>query len=114
LNKLADKITYLIGGSADLSPSTKTYLDNYGEVQKNSFKGRNLKFGVREHAMGAIVNGIAAHKGLRPYCSTFFVFSDYMRPAIRMAALMGLPVIYIFTHDSIMVRLISRWSSLNL
>ena len=103
LNKLADKIPYLIGGSADLSPSTKTYLNNYGEVQKNSFKGRNLRFGVREHAMGAIVNGIAAHKGLRPYCSTFFVFSDYMRPAIRMAALMGLPVIYIFTHDSIMV-----------
>jgi transketolase len=93
LNKLADKIPYLIGGSADLSPSTKTYLNNYGEVQKNSFKGRNLRFGVREHAMGAIVNGIAAHKGLRPYCSTFFV----------MAAIMGLPVIYIFTHDSIMV-----------
>ena len=103
LNKLADKIPYLIGGSADLSPSTKTYLTNYKEVQKNSFTGRNLKFGVREHAMGAVVNGIAAHKGLRPYCSTFFVFSDYMRPAIRMAALMGLPVIYIFTHDSIMV-----------
>ena len=103
LNKLADKIPYLIGGSADLSPSTKTYLNNYKEVQKDSFAGRNLRFGVREHAMGAIVNGIAAHKGLRPYCSTFFVFSDYMRPAIRMAALMGLPVIYIFTHDSIMV-----------
>jgi transketolase len=103
LNKLADKIPYLIGGSADLSPSTKTYLNNYKEVQKNSFTGRNLRFGVREHAMGAIVNGIAAHKGFRAYCSTFFVFSDYMRPAIRMAALMGLPVIYIFTHDSIMV-----------
>lgn len=103
LNKLADKIPYLIGGSADLSPSTKTYLNNYGEVQKKNFTGRNLRFGVREHAMGAIVNGIAAHKGLRPYCSTFFVFSDYMRPAIRMAALMRLPVIYIFTHDSIMV-----------
>jgi transketolase len=103
LNKLADKIPYLIGGSADLSPSTKTYLNNYKEVQKDNFAGRNLRFGVREHAMGAITNGIAAHKGLRPYCSTFFVFSDYMRPAIRMAALMGLPVIYIFTHDSIMV-----------
>jgi len=103
LNKLADKIPYLIGGSADLSPSTKTYLDNYGEVQKNSFTGRNLRFGVREHAMVAMVNGIAAHKGFRPYCSTFFVFSDYMRPAIRMAALMRLPIIYIFTHDSIMV-----------
>jgi len=103
LNSLADKVPYLIGGSADLSPSTKTYLNNYGEVQKNSFTGRNLRFGVREHAMGAIVNGIAAHKGLRPYCSTFFVFSDYMRPAIRMAALMRLPIIYIFTHDSFMV-----------
>jgi len=103
LNKLADKIFYLIGGSADLSPSTKAYLDNYGEVQKNSFTGRNLRFGVREHAMGAMVNGIAAHKGLRPYCSTFFIFSDYMRPAIRMAALMKLPIIYIFTHDSFMV-----------
>ncbi|MDD5015405.1 MAG: hypothetical protein PHW73_09995 [Atribacterota bacterium] len=103
LNKLADKIPYLIGGSADLSPSTKAYLNNYGEVQRDSFKGRNLRFGVREHAMGAMVNGIAAHKGFRPYCSTFFVFSDYMRPAIRTAALIGLPVIYIFTHDSIMV-----------
>jgi transketolase len=103
LNKLADKIPYLIGGSADLSPSTKAYLDNYEEIQKNNFTGRNIRFGVREHAMGAMVNGIAAHKGFRPYCSTFFVFSDYMRPAIRMAALMGLPVIYIFTHDSFMV-----------
>jgi transketolase len=103
LNKLADKIPYLIGGSADLSPSTKAYLDHYEDIQKDSFKGRNLRFGVREHAMGGMVNGIAAHKGLRPYCSTFFVFSDYMRPAIRMAALMRLPIIYIFTHDSFMV-----------
>lgn len=103
LNKLADKISYLIGGSADLSPSTKAYLDHYQDIQKDCFAGRNIRFGVREHAMGAIVNGIAAHKGFRPYCSTFFVFSDYMRPAIRMAALMKLPVIYVFTHDSIMV-----------
>ncbi|MCK4240410.1 MAG: transketolase, partial [Candidatus Atribacteria bacterium] len=103
LNKLADKIPYLIGGSADLAPSTKAYLDKYKDVQKGSFKGRNIRFGVREHAMGAITNGIAAHKGFRPYCATFFVFSDYMRPAIRMAALMKLPVIYIFTHDSIFV-----------
>ncbi|MCK4309203.1 MAG: transketolase [Candidatus Atribacteria bacterium] len=103
LNKLAERIPYLIGGSADLAPSTKAYLDNYGEIQKGSFKGRNIRFGVREHAMGAITNGIAAHKGFRPYCATFFVFSDYMRPAIRMAALMKLPVIYIFTHDSIFV-----------
>ncbi|HBY57638.1 MAG TPA: transketolase [Candidatus Atribacteria bacterium] len=103
LNKIADKIPYLIGGSADLAPSTKAYLDKYQEVQKGSFEGRNIRFGVREHAMGAITNGIAAHQGFRPYCSTFFVFSDYMRPAIRMAALMKLPVIYIFTHDSIFV-----------
>ncbi|MHC2994480.1 MAG: transketolase [Candidatus Atribacteria bacterium] len=103
LNKLAERIPYLIGGSADLAPSTKAYLDKYKDVQKGSFEGRNIRFGVREHAMGAIVNGIAAHKGFRPYCATFFVFSDYMRPAIRMAALMKLPVIYIFTHDSIFV-----------
>lgn len=103
LNKIADKIPYLIGGSADLAPSTKAYLDKYQEVQKGSFEGRNIRFGVREHAMGGITNGIAAHQGFRPYCSTFFVFSDYMRPAIRMAALMKLPVIYIFTHDSIFV-----------
>ena len=103
LNKLADKIPYLIGGSADLEPSTKAYLSKYEDVQKDNFTGRNIRFGVREHAMGAIVNGIAVHKGFRPYCSTFFVFSDYMRPAIRMAALMKLPVIYIFTHDSFFV-----------
>ena len=103
LNKIADKIPYLVGGSADLAPSTKAYLNKYQEVQKGSFEGRNIRFGVREHAMGAITNGIAAHQGFRPYCSTFFVFSDYMRPAIRMAALMKLPVIYIFTHDSIFV-----------
>jgi len=103
LNKLADEIPYLIGGSADLEPSTKAYLSKYEDVQKDNFDGRNIRFGVREHAMGAIVNGIAVHKGFRPYCSTFFVFSDYMRPAIRMAALMKLPVIYIFTHDSFFV-----------
>ncbi len=103
LNKLAERIPYLIGGSADLAPSTKAYLDKYKDVQKGSFEGRNIRFGVREHAMGAITNGIAAHRGFRPYCATFFVFSDYMRPAIRMAALMKLPVIYIFTHDSIFV-----------
>jgi len=103
LNKIADQLTYIIGGSADLDPSTKTYLNKYKDVQKDDFRGRNILFGVREHAMGAIVNGIALHGGFRPYCSTFLVFSDYMRPAIRMAALMRLPVIYIFTHDSIFV-----------
>lgn len=103
LNEIAEDIPYIIGGSADLSPSTKTYLDAFPEVQKNSFNGRNIRFGVREHAMGAICNGMALHKGVKPYCSTFLVFSDYMRPPIRLAAMMGLPVIYVFTHDSIYV-----------
>jgi transketolase len=103
LNKVAEKIPYIIGGSADLSPSTKTYLNELPEVQKGSFNGRNIRFGVREHAMGAICNGISLHKGLRPYCSTFLIFSDYMRPTIRLAAMMNLPVVYIFTHDSIYV-----------
>ncbi|MEA2021818.1 MAG: transketolase [Candidatus Caldatribacteriota bacterium] len=103
LERIAEKMPYLIGGSADLSPSTKTYLKKFKEIQKGVFDGRNIRFGVREHAMGAICNGIAAHKGFRVYCSTFFVFSDYMRPSIRLAALMKLSVIYIFTHDSIFV-----------
>ncbi|ADQ14543.1 transketolase [Halanaerobium hydrogeniformans] len=103
LKKAADMIPYLVGGSADLAPSTKTYLDDYGEIQKDNFKGRNFRFGVREHAMGAVVNGISLHGGLRPFAATFLVFSDYMRPAIRLAALMKQPVIYVFTHDSVYV-----------
>ena len=103
LVKIADILDYLVGGSADLAPSTKTYLDNYGEIQKDNYAGRNFRFGVREHAMGAIVNGLVLHKGFRPFCATFLVFSDYMRPAIRMASLMKLPIIYVFTHDSIFV-----------
>ncbi len=103
LPKIADEIPYLIGGSADLAPSNKTYLDKYDEMQNNNFKGRNIRFGVREHAMGAIVNGMAAHGGIRPFAATFLVFSDYMKASIRMAALMGLPVIYVFTHDSIYI-----------
>lgn len=101
LNKLFSEIDYLVGGSADLAPSTKTYFEEYGEVQKASYDGQNLRFGVREHAMGSIANGLALHGGLRPFTATFLVFSDYMRPAIRLAALMGQPVIYVFTHDSI-------------
>ena len=100
---LAPSLPELIGGSADLHPSTKTYLSAYPAVEKGRFEGRNLHFGIREHGMGAILNGMALHGGIRPYGSTFFVFSDYMRPTIRLAALMGLPVIYVFTHDSIMV-----------
>ncbi|MBE3583181.1 MAG: transketolase [Limnochordaceae bacterium] len=103
LQALAQQIPYLVGGSADLAPSTKTYLENAGDVEKGHYEGRNFHFGVREHAMGAILNGIALHKGLRPFGSTFLVFSDYMRPSIRLAALMRLPVIYVFTHDSIAV-----------
>ncbi len=103
LNKIAEKISFIVGGSADLSPSTKTYLNNFPEVQKDCFDARNIRFGVREHAMGAICNGLSLHKGLRPYCSTFLIFSDYMRPTIRLAAMMKQPVIYIFTHDSIYV-----------
>ncbi|AGB42198.1 transketolase [Halobacteroides halobius DSM 5150] len=103
LRKIADQVPYLVGGSADLAPSNKTYLDKYEEIQKESFSGRNFRFGVREHAMGAIANGISLHGGVRPFTATFLVFSDYMRPAIRMAALMKQPSIYVFTHDSIYI-----------
>jgi len=103
LNKIAEKIPQLIGGSADLAPSNNTLIKTSHDFQKNSYDGRNIRFGVREHAMAAIVSGMALHKGLRPYCGTFLVFADYMRPAIRLAAIMKLPVIYVFTHDSIAV-----------
>ncbi|MGM0547810.1 MAG: transketolase [Bacillota bacterium] len=103
LTKIFESVPYLVGGSADLAPSNKTYNGEYGEVQKGNYEGRNFRFGVREHAMGAITNGISLHQGLRPFASTFLVFSDYMRPSIRLAALMKQPVIYIFTHDSIFV-----------
>jgi transketolase len=94
-------VTNLLGGSADLAPSNNTYVAEGGEFQAGNPGGRNFRFGVREHAMGAIANGLALHGGLRPYVATFLVFSDYLRPAIRLAALMGAPVIYLFTHDSI-------------
>jgi len=101
LNAVAPKIPNLIGGSADLAPSTKTLIDGEDDYQAPDYGGRNLRFGVREHAMGGILNGMALHGGLIPYGATFLVFSDYLRPAIRLAALMGLKVIYVFTHDSI-------------
>jgi transketolase len=100
LNAIAPHLPTLIGGSADLAPSNKTYLTGYGSISKSDFGGRNLHFGVREHAMGGILNGLALHGGLIPYGGTFLVFSDYMRPSIRLAAMMRLPVIYVFTHDS--------------
>ena len=103
LNALASVLPELVGGSADLHPSTKTYLTAYPAVGKGEYGGRNLHFGIREQAMGAVENGLALHGGYRPYGSTFLVFADYMRPPIRLAALMKLPVIYVFTHDSIFV-----------
>ncbi len=101
LNALAGVLPTLVGGSADLAPSTNTYLNESVDFQADSRGGRNLRFGVREHAMGGILNGLAYHGGLFPYGGTFFIFSDYMRPAIRLAALSGLPVTYVFTHDSV-------------
>jgi transketolase len=103
LNALAPALTELVGGSADLAPSCKTLINQEEDLLAGQYAGRNMRFGIREHAMGAILNGLALHGGLRPYGSTFLVFSDYMRPAIRLAALMELPVIYVFTHDSIWV-----------
>lgn len=101
INSLARAIPELIGGSADLTPSNKTWIEDSDSFQKETLKGRNLHFGIREHAMGAIVNGIALHKGLRPYGATFLVFSDYLRPAIRISAISKIPSIWVFTHDSI-------------
>ncbi len=101
LNALADRVHALTGGSADLSPSTKTIMAGYGDFGWDEFCGHNMHFGVREHAMGAIVGGMALHGGVIPYAATFLIFSDYMRPPMRLAALMGLRVIYVFTHDSI-------------
>jgi transketolase len=116
LNALAKRIPNIIGGSADLNPSTNTALKGLGDFQPSefagpgtegavggewSYAGRNIAFGVREHAMGAAVNGMAAHGGVIPFSATFFVFSDYMKPAIRLGAIMGVKAIYVFTHDSI-------------
>jgi transketolase len=101
LNRIVNFLPNLIGGAADLAPSTKTKLTGKGDFSKENRQGSNLHFGVREHAMAAITNGIALHGGLIPYCSTFLVFLDYMKGAVRLSALMGLPVIYILTHDSI-------------
>ncbi len=101
LNKLSKVVPNLIGGSADLAPSTKSLMDNRGHFTTEDHSGSNLHFGVREHAMAAMANGIAIHGGLLPYVAGFFVFSDYMKPSMRLAALMNLPVTYIMTHDSI-------------
>jgi len=101
LNALAQRIHALTGGSGDLAPSTKTIIVGYGDFGWHEYCGHNMHFGVREHAMGAIANGMALHGGVIPYAATFLTFSDYMRPPMRLAALMGIRVIYVFTHDSI-------------
>lgn len=101
LNKLVPIVPNLIGGSADLAPSNKSNMKGRGDFSAEDRSGSNLHFGVREHAMAAIANGMAAHGRLQPYVSTFFVFSDYMKPSMRLSALMKLPVTYILTHDSI-------------
>jgi transketolase len=117
INALAARVPELVGGSADLNPSTNTALKGMGDFQSPGregdrqgavgedwgYGGRNVHFGVREHAMGAIASGLALHGGIRPYTATFLVFADYMRPSIRLAALMELPVVYVFTHDSVAV-----------
>ena len=101
LNRLIKKVPNLIGGSADLAPSNKTEIKNMGNFSARDYAGSNLHFGVREHAMAAIANGMTAHGGLTVYVATFFVFSDYMKGAMRLSAMMKLPVLYVLTHDSI-------------
>lgn len=101
LQEVAKAIPNMIGGSADLGPSNNSQIKESGFISSSDYNERNIHFGVREFAMAAISNGIALHGGLKPFCATFFVFSDYMKPAMRLAALMNLPVTYILTHDSI-------------
>ncbi len=102
LNAISGKLPELAGGSADLAPSTETIMKEAGEFLPDAAPGgRNVHFGVREHGMGAILNGMARHGGVIPYGATFFIFSDYMRPSIRLAALMGCRVVYVLTHDSV-------------
>ena len=101
INALAPTIPELLGGSADLAPATQTLIQNSGDFSASDYAARNLRYGVREHAMAGITNGLALHGGVLPYAATFLVFSDYMRPALRLASMMGLREIFIFTHDSI-------------
>ena len=101
MNEITKHVPSLVGGSADLAPSTKTNLKDAGDYACDNQGGGNFHFGIREHGMGAVSNGMALHGGIIPYAGTFFVFYDYMRPPVRLAALMGLRVIFIFTHDSL-------------
>lgn len=103
LNKLANLSNNIIGGTADLASSTKQYITGGDDLKRDSYAGKNIRFGIREFAMGAITNGIALHGGLVPFCSTFLVFSDYLKPAMRLGALMSLKEFFVFTHDSIEV-----------
>ena len=101
VNRIKDYLPNFMGGSADLAPSNKTNMSGAGDFSAEDRKGRNMHFGVREIAMGGIANGMALHGGLKPYVATFFVFSDYVKPMIRLASIMGLPISYVFSHDSI-------------
>jgi transketolase len=101
ITKFAGRVPEFMGGAADLTPSTHTHIPDSPDFEVSSLDGRNMHFGIREHAMGAILNGMALHGGLIPFGATFLIFSDYMRPAIRLAAMSRLPVVYVFTHDSI-------------
>ncbi len=103
IQKIAELVPNIIGGSADLSPSTNTYMKAFAPVAPDQFEGRNFHFGIREHAMGSLMNGMILYGGFKVFGSTFLVFSDYMRPVVRLASLMKLPAIYVFTHDSIFV-----------
>jgi transketolase len=101
LNAIAPRLPELMGGAADLAPSTKTLIKDSGDFEAGHYAGRNMHFGIREHGMGTVLNGMALHGGILPYGATFLIFSDYMRPPIRLASLMERQVIYVFTHDSI-------------
>jgi len=101
LDALARRLPELMGGSADLTPSNKTLIEASEDFARDAREGRNVRFGVREHAMGTVASGMALHGGLIPYAGTFLIFSDYMRPSVRLAALMGLRVVYVYTHDSV-------------
>src|SRR5699024_1271330 len=103
LNALSKRIPHIFGGSADLASSNNTMMQDEKDFTKENYAGRNIWFGVREFGMAAAANGIALHSGLKPYVGTFFVFSDYLRPAVRLSALMEVPVTYVLTHDSIAV-----------
>ena len=101
LNAIAAKLPELVGGSADLASSTNTIVKGAPSISRDNYAGRNFHFGIREHGMGAVMNGMAVHGGFIPYGATFLIFSDYMRPAVRLAAIMQQHVIYVWTHDSI-------------